>query len=227
MSTRKKSGKRTRRQMFLDALATLGGPERNLVRNAELREKLPWDETRYRRIKDQLYAEGMVVLGVGQGGKVGLAKAPETKGLSVFISYSHQDEPLAKELIKHMEPLKRSGLIRVWYDRMLKAGDRLDSAIAAELQQADMVLLLVSIDFLNSRYCYEVEMEKAMERNDSGDTLVVPIILRQCLWHLAPFGGLLALPKDGKAGKSLPDVDEALASVAEGIRDAAKGRLGS
>lgn len=223
----RKLRKRSWRQIFLDTLSALGGPEGNLVKKSDLLSKLGWDEHRYRRIKDQLRAEGLVVLGTGQGGKVGLAKAPETKGLTLFISYSHHDEALAKELLKHLDPLRRSGLIQLWHDRKLKAGDDLDVSISHELEKADMVLLLVSIDFLNSQYCYDVELERALERQDAGEAVVVPIILRNCLWHQAPFGRLVALPKDGKAVKSWSDPDEAFANIAEGIRDLAKSRLES
>jgi hypothetical protein len=86
-------------------------------------------------------------------------------------------------------------------------------------------LLLVSIDFINSKYCYDIELEAAMERHSKGNAVVIPVILRSCFWHNTPFAKLQALPKDAKAISSWTDRDEALAAVAEGVRQIAEGRL--
>ena len=83
------------------------------------------------------------------------------------------------------------------------------------------MLLLVSVDFINSKYCYDIELTKALERHSAKELQIVPVILRACLWHHSPFGGLLALPKDGKAVKTWPDQDEALTSIAASIHELA------
>jgi hypothetical protein len=161
----------------------------------------------------------------GQGGTVGLAVTPDAKGLSVFLSYSHVGEALKVELLKHIEPLRRLHRIDTWHDRKIKPGDEWERSIADSLATADIILLLVSIDFINSKYCYDVELETAMERNARGEAVVVPVILRQCLWHHTPFAKLQALPKDGKAVSAWSDRDEALTNVADGIRQIAESLL--
>ena len=83
-----------------------------------------------------------------------------------------------------------------------------------------VVLLLVSADFLASDYCYDVEMKRALERRETGDVVVIPVILRPCDWTHAPFANFQALPRDGKAVTSWPNRDEAWTSVAQGIRAA-------
>jgi len=116
--------------------------------------------------------------------------------------------------------LMRQGLIDAWHDRRIMAGDEFEGRIGNEIDRADIVLLLVSPDFLASDYCYDVEVRRAMDRHLAGETRVIPVILRPCDWHPAPFGKLLAAPKDGKPIMSWPDLDEAFLDVVRMIRAA-------
>ena len=79
-------------------------------------------------------------------------------------------------------------------------------------------MLLVSADFLDSDYCYEVEMQRAMERHKADEARVIPVILRACDWQTAPFGKLQALPKNANPVTSWDNADEAFTNVAKGIR---------
>jgi hypothetical protein len=83
----------------------------------------------------------------------------------------------------------------------------------------------VSIDFINSEYCYDTELERALERHDAGQAKVIPVILRACMWQQTPFAKLQSLPKDGQAVALCPDRDAAFVNVAEGIRQVAKDLL--
>jgi hypothetical protein len=139
---------------------------------------------------------------------------------TVFFSYSHVDEQLRDQLEKHLSMLKRQGIIKTWHDRRIPAGDALDSSIDKRLDEADVILLLVSPDFLASTYCYDVEMQRAMERHRAGEARVIPIILRYCDWHAAPFGQLIATPRDAKPIRSFPDIDEGYLQVVQAIREA-------
>ncbi|MGJ7571534.1 toll/interleukin-1 receptor domain-containing protein [Variovorax sp. RB2P76] len=139
---------------------------------------------------------------------------------SVFFSYSHKDEELRNQLEAHLALLKNQGLIDAWYDRRIIAGDEVDDAIFSKLEAADIILLLISSDFISSPYCFSREMMRAMERHEAGEARVIPVILRHCEWHSAPFGKLMAAPKDGKPVVSWPDRDEALADVAKQVRRA-------
>jgi len=138
----------------------------------------------------------------------------------LFISYSHRDEELRQALEVHLAMLRRQGFIDVWHDRRIASGEHIDHAIDEKLEQADVVLLLVSPDFLASDYCYDVEVRCAMERHGRGVTRVIPVILRHCDWHGAPFGRLNALPKDGRPITKWPDRDEAFLDVVSGIKGA-------
>lgn len=136
----------------------------------------------------------------------------------VFFSYSHDDEEQRNQLEKHLALLKRQGLVESWHDRRILAGEPLDDAIDAELEQADVVLLLVSASFIASDYCYSREMGRAIERHQRGEARVIPVIVRNCDWHSAPFGKLKAVPKDGKPIASWANPDDAYTDVAREIR---------
>lgn len=142
--------------------------------------------------------------------------------LSVFFSYSHADEALRDQLEQQLAILKRQGVIATWHDRRILAGSEIDHGIDAALEEADIVLLLVSPAFLASDYCYDREMNRAMERHQAGAARVVPVILRPCDWHDTPFGKLLATPTDGKPVTLWPDRDQAFLEVAKTIKAAAK-----
>lgn len=210
--------KRTQREIFIDKLSNLSNKGEKLIPNKNLRDALGWAEDKYFRVKDELLNEEAIIIGKGQGGTVGLARIPGAKALSVFISYSHADESLKAELVKHLVPLQRLNLIDAWNDQKITPGDDWAKSISKTLEAADIVLLLVSIDFINSNYCYDIELEKALELHQQQKSVVVPVILRSCLWQRTPFAKLQALPKDGKAIKSFPDIDDALTGVADGIR---------
>jgi hypothetical protein len=139
---------------------------------------------------------------------------------SLFLSYSHQDEALRQRLEVHLAGLKRDGTISVWHDRRIAAGDAFAQRIDEHLEQADVILLLVSADFLASDYCNDVEMQRALERHAGGSARVIPVILRPCDWKHPPLASLLAVPTDGKPITSWPNEDEAFLDVVQQIRDA-------
>ena len=139
---------------------------------------------------------------------------------TLFFSYSHKDEDLRNELEVHLAMLKRDKLIDTWHDRRILAGDDLDTSISAKLESADVILALISPDFLASNYCYDVEMTRALERHRLGECRVIAVILRPCDWKSTPFARVLVTPTDGKPVKKWPDRDEALLDVVQQIRKA-------
>jgi len=142
--------------------------------------------------------------------------------VEVFFSYSHQDEGLRNELEKHLSLLKRQGVIDIWSDHRIGSGEEFGGEIDRHLESADIILLLVSPDFLNSDYCYDIEMTRAMERHEHGEARVIPTILRPCDWQSAPFGKLKAIPSDGKPVTKHQTLDDAFLDVTRAIRDVAQ-----
>ena len=144
----------------------------------------------------------------------------------LFLSYSHRDEALRAQLETHLAALQRQNFITVWHDRRITAGENFADAIDAHLEAADVLLLLVSPDFIASDYCFEREMGRALERHGEGLCVVIPVILRPCDWHDMPFGRLQAAPKDGKPITLWPNIDEAFLDVVKAIK-AALARSGT
>jgi len=150
----------------------------------------------------------------------------------LFYSYAHKDEQLRNELETHLKLLQRRGLIDAWHDRLIDPGDEWKRKIDDNLEQADSILLLISADFINSNYCSELEMKRALERQRKGEAKVISVILRDGNYNQAEFMHLQVLPKDGLAVTKWPDRDSAWRNVSEGIERVVKemhkkpGRLG-
>jgi len=142
----------------------------------------------------------------------------KTGPISLFVSYSHKDREFREELEKHLAILKHLGVIATWNDRRIEAGTEWRTAIDENLRSAQVILLLVSPDFIASDYCYDVEVKLAMDRHEAHEASVVPVILREVMWDQAPFGKLQALPADAKPVTAWVNRDAAFADVARGIR---------
>jgi len=140
--------------------------------------------------------------------------------VKIFFCYAHEDEPLLLKLKAHLRPLQRQGFIDVWYDRDINAGTEWEQQITEELNTSQIILLLVSPDFMNSDYCYGTEMKRALERHEQKEARVIPVILRPVYWQIRSLHKLQALPTDAKPimSSSWQYQDEAFFNVAEGIR---------
>jgi tetratricopeptide (TPR) repeat protein len=143
--------------------------------------------------------------------------AQPSQALEVFCSYAHRDEALRDELVKHLSLLQRQGVITAWHDRKITAGTEWAGSIDAHLQSAQLILLLVSAHFMASKYCYDVEMQRAMARHEAKEARVIPVILRPVVWQGAPFGKLQALPTGGNPITTWSNQDTAFVNVVHGI----------
>jgi hypothetical protein len=152
----------------------------------------------------------------------GSGKRSAAQALKVFISYSHSDEPMRRKLEDHLAPLVGDNLIRLWHDREIDGGADWEGEIKREMQQADVVLLLISRSFLGSPYCRK-ELLAAIDRRQRGKLRTVPIILRSCDWQPVfnrPKLAIQALPRDNKAvaSRHWHNQDEAFTVVARELR---------
>lgn len=143
-----------------------------------------------------------------------------SSSITAFISYSHKDKRLREKFETHLAALQHQGILKTWHDGKILAGDEIDESIMEQLEASPIVFLLVSSDFLASKYCYSIEMKKAIERHEKKEACVIPIILRECDWEKTPFQKLKALPEDGKpiASKHWKTQDAAFKNVARGVR---------
>jgi hypothetical protein len=138
--------------------------------------------------------------------------------LKLFISYSHADQDLLERLHKHLAQLQRDGSISEWYDREIHAGGNIHEEIDAALEQADTFLACASPDYIASNYCYERELERALERVSAGELTIIPVIFEPCEWLETPLANFKALPRDGKPVVEFTNQNLALLEVATELR---------
>lgn len=139
------------------------------------------------------------------------------KPIEIFISYSHQDEALMQELVKHLSILQHQGIIRTWHKQEITAGSERAEQIDRHLESAGIILLLISSDFLASDYRYSVELARAMERHKAREACVIPVILRPVDWKDSPFSKLQALPANRLPITKWEDQDDGFLNVVEGF----------
>jgi len=134
------------------------------------------------------------------------------------ICYAREDKIFRGELERHLSNLRRQQVIISWSDREIPPGAEWRKEIDTQLNTADLILLLISSDFMDSDYCYSIEMQQALQRHNAGFARVIPILLRAADWKNAPFSGLQILPEDARPIAQWRDRDEAWNSVVQEIR---------
>jgi cellulose biosynthesis protein BcsQ len=147
--------------------------------------------------------------------------------IEVFVSYSSKDEAFRDQLEMHLKPLERQGIIEIWDYLQEASGESWSYEVDRNLEDADVILLLVSSDYLASPNCYDVEMRRALQRHESGEVVIVPVILRPVNWNGSPMANLQVLPRDGKPMTAWPNVDEPLAQVAQKVQELANAIIRS
>jgi hypothetical protein len=114
----------------------------------------------------------------------------------MFISYAREDFEYVERLKRFMYPLQREGLIETWSDSNLAPGQSWNDAIQKEMEEADIILYMISVDFLNSRFINEHERIWANKHVNDRGTIIVPVIVRPAPWSAEDFARYNAIPKD-------------------------------
>jgi len=143
--------------------------------------------------------------------------AEQKRAIKIFYSYAHEDQEFRDRLEKQLSVFKKQGLISEWDVRDIDAGKELEPEIEAHLNSADIILLLISPNFMASQYCYSNEIEQALVRHESKEVRVIPIILRPVHWQNSSIGNLKALPSEAKPVTMWRNRDEAFYDIAESI----------
>jgi hypothetical protein len=154
---------------------------------------------------------------------------PKNLALKIFISYAHEDEEFKDQLVKMLAGLHRRGIVDAWQDRRIEAGDEWYQSIQDAMDECDLALLLVSSDYLASRFIQEEEQPRLLQRRQEMQLRVVPIVVRPCMWESEPvLKDLQALPKDGKPiitfSQATGDRDQVWTDIAAVIEQRAKAR---
>lgn len=118
------------------------------------------------------------------------------KAIDIFIGYAEQDKDLMERFRKQLSAAERIGLVDAWHDGEIEIGT--DKAVAAKkaMEEAEIIVLLLSADFFASEYLYEVEMKRALELSNIGQATLVPVLLKECTWQLTPLANTQLLPKN-------------------------------
>lgn len=140
--------------------------------------------------------------------------------ITIFISYTHNDMLYRENCEVHLAQIRRSEGATVWCDKYIEPGTEIDVQISEYLRKADIILLLVSARYIDSHFCYQVELAKALERHHRNEARIIPVIIGHCMWKATSFGKLKALPKDGRPISSWTHPDEAWLEVAEAVHKA-------
>ena len=146
---------------------------------------------------------------------------PLSQAIKIFFSYavaSSADRMLFERLMKHLSILRRQQLIDQWYDSAISAGSEITQTIKAHLQDAQIIVLLLSAEFIASDRCYDQEMQLALELSNAGSARLIPVILFPTEWEMLPLQRYSPLPANGTAVSRWRDREEALLEVARGIR---------
>lgn len=120
--------------------------------------------------------------------------------LKVFLAYSREDRAVLNKIKTRLKILQRAQLIdQIWFDEFIEAGTDWEESIKEELASSDIILLLISDSFLASDYCFEKEMQKALEYHAKGEKTVIPIIIRHCSWKIfEPISSLQVVPSNAQ-----------------------------
>ncbi|MFN7115521.1 MAG: TIR domain-containing protein [Saprospiraceae bacterium] len=141
-----------------------------------------------------------------------------SKPLKIFISYARKDADYKDELLVHLKPLKRNGIIEAWHDSDVEAGDEWEPEILRQLETADVLLFLVSPNFMASDYIYNKEIVEAKKRHDRKETVIVPIWIKPVSVPDDFLNKFQSLPKDRKPVSQWADHDEAWVDVVQRLK---------
>src|SRR5258707_1283287 len=148
----------------------------------------------------------------------------QNKVVTLFYCYASEDEQLLNELEKHLTPLKRQGYLIGWHRRQIEAGADWQQEIEHHLSAANLILILLSPDFMYSEAC-DKEMGYAMELHHTGQTRVIPLLLRPVLWEDTPLARLQGLPENGQPITTWPDSDQAFRQTAYHLANIVRKQL--
>jgi TIR domain len=131
-----------------------------------------------------------------------------TEKIKIFISYSHNDTQVKIKLCNHLSLLLKSDMAEIWADHKIEPGQQWAKEIADKLAAADVILLLLSSNFISSEYCYDNEMTAALEKHKEGLACVIPVLLEEFDWqnpaYKLPVKDIEMIPKDEVAARIKP-----------------------
>ncbi len=145
--------------------------------------------------------------------------------LKTFICYAHEDHEVVDGLKKQLAIFEKKALLQIWSDGKILAGEHWDNSIKTQLEQAELILLFISVDFINSDYIEKKELKAALQRHRDSEATLIPIIVRPCHWEeYFDIGQFQALPAKARPilSSHFPHRDEAFFEIAAGVKKTAE-----
>ena len=149
------------------------------------------------------------------------------KPINIFIIYAREDKEIKQGILSYLSPFVKPYNLVIWHDAHIEPGQEWKHSIDSRLNETDLFLLLVSIDFMNSHFIHQVEFKYAVERHRENKSIIIPVITRECPWNFVDFefdeykfnlSELQVLPEDGKPIADWKTPDQAYNNIATGIR---------
>jgi hypothetical protein len=135
----------------------------------------------------------------------------------LFYAYAVQDVRYRDQLEKQLAVLRQQGVLSGWHARAVAPTTEWRGEVSPHVERADVVVLLVSGDFVASDYCRGPEVRRAVARHEQGEARVIPVLLRPCQWQDTPFAALPASPRGGKPVSRWSNLAAAFEAVAVDI----------
>ncbi len=142
--------------------------------------------------------------------------------LKIFLSYSHRDKEQKDLFLTHFSSIARTENVSIWTDVQIDAGTQWDEVISGQLCSADIVILLVSANFIASEYIYNKELAKALELQEANKVWIIPVMLSNCSVTDMKLSAIQTLPTDPRFVEAWTNQNDAWVNVVEGIRKSIK-----
>lgn len=144
-------------------------------------------------------------------------KTEPRRPITIFIAYAYKDRRFLDKIEQILKTLMMQNWNIAWITGEVAINMEWENRSEDYLNRVDLILLLVSPDFIATKFCYSDKLKRAIKRH-KRDAYFAPIILRTCAWDGTPFAKLTPLPLDGQPVYKWPHQDEAMHNIAEGIR---------
>jgi hypothetical protein len=138
--------------------------------------------------------------------------------IKLFIAYAPEDEAWRKILENHLMPLERENIIQPWHLGKIIPGEEWEAKTQDQMELAQIILLLVSPDFMASESCYGQQMQWAIQYHNNGRARVIPVLLRPVDWESTPFGKMQVLPSNSQPVTAWSNPDAAFLEIVQGLK---------
>jgi internalin A len=148
----------------------------------------------------------------------GISQIMERQKPLIYLSYANSNKLEKNQLEKHLKSIEKNGDYELFDREKISAGMNERKVLRENIDIADVVLLLISANYINDEWCYYSEMMKAIDRSDTGSCLTIPIIITDCNWELLPIQSFKPITYKGKPLFSNSIIDESLSSAVYDIK---------